>query len=138
MERTAQTALEILRDVAIETHSSDTSTLLHTIANTLEQEIIRLETLVQHESIIAIKRWATAARALEALPENAYLDPDKMDQLLACLVEVADAKTELFKTADQKLMGDSELRLVSYAPDYSTCTLNIDGEEHYYDRTGTK
>jgi hypothetical protein len=30
-----------------------------------------------------------------------------------------------------------EPRLVSYAPDGSTCTLNIGGEEHYYDRIGT-
>ena len=30
-----------------------------------------------------------------------------------------------------------EPRLVSYAPDGATCTLNFDGEEHYYDRTGT-
>jgi hypothetical protein len=30
-----------------------------------------------------------------------------------------------------------EPRLVSYAPDGSTCTLNFDGDEHYYDRTGT-
>lgn len=28
-------------------------------------------------------------------------------------------------------------RLVSYAPDGSTCTLNIDGDEHYYDRVGS-
>ena len=30
-----------------------------------------------------------------------------------------------------------EPRLVSYAIDGSTCTLNIDGEEHYYDRIAT-
>ncbi len=30
-----------------------------------------------------------------------------------------------------------EPRLVSYAPDGSTCTLRFDGEEHYYARTGT-
>ena len=28
-------------------------------------------------------------------------------------------------------------RLVSYAPDGSTCTLNFDGEEYYYDCVGT-
>ena len=59
--------------------------------------------MAEHESIIAIKRWATAARALEALPENAYLDPDKMDQLIACLCEMADAKAGLFKAADEQL-----------------------------------
>lgn len=30
-----------------------------------------------------------------------------------------------------------EPRLVSYAPDGATCTLNFDGEEYYYDRVGT-
>ena len=30
-----------------------------------------------------------------------------------------------------------EPRLVSYAPNGETCTLNFGGEEHYYNRTGT-
>ena len=31
---------------------------------------------------------------------------------------------------------DDGVRLVSYAPDGTTCTLNIDGVEHYYDLWG--
>lgn len=29
-------------------------------------------------------------------------------------------------------------RLVSYAPDGSTCTINLNGQEHYYDRIETE
>lgn len=34
--------------------------------------------------------------------------------------------------------GQTQCRLVSYAPDRTTCTLNFDGEEHYYDEHATQ
>lgn len=43
MERTAEVALKILREIANEARSKDGSMALHAIANTLEQEINRLE-----------------------------------------------------------------------------------------------
>ena len=42
MERTAEKALEILRDIANEVRTKDGSMALHAVANTLEQEIRRL------------------------------------------------------------------------------------------------
>ena len=39
MNKAADTALEILRDIANEARSKDGSMVLHSIANTLEQEI---------------------------------------------------------------------------------------------------
>lgn len=47
MERTAETALEILRDIANEAESEDALRALQAVANTLEQEIIRLEQMTQ-------------------------------------------------------------------------------------------
>ena len=51
MERTAETALEILRDIANEARSKDGSMMLHAVANTLEQEIHRLEQLVHNVKV---------------------------------------------------------------------------------------
>ena len=50
MNYTAKTALEILRDVARETKTKDGAKVLIAIANTLEQEIDRLE-LVCHKCV---------------------------------------------------------------------------------------
>ena len=36
--------------------------------------------------------------------------------------------------ACKEALEQQEARLVSYAPDKSTCTLNIDGEEVYFNR----
>ena len=47
MERTAETALEILHDMANEVRNKDTSNALHAVANTLEKEIHRLEQLTE-------------------------------------------------------------------------------------------
>jgi hypothetical protein len=46
--------------------------------------------------------------------------------------ECADNKTIM--ACKEALEQPTEPRLVSYAPDGSTCTLNIDGEEVYFNR----
>lgn len=54
----------------------------------------------------------------------------KMAEDLIRLQEISQRREERASRLDGP-------RLVSYAPDGSTCTLNIDGEEHYYDRVAS-
>ena len=51
MNKAAATALEILRDIAKEARSKDGSMVLHSIANTLEQEIAELRRLLAVPSV---------------------------------------------------------------------------------------
>ena len=51
MNKVSATSLEILRDMADEARSKDGSMVLHSIANTLEQEIAELQRLLAVPSI---------------------------------------------------------------------------------------
>jgi len=58
------------------------------------------------------------------------------DEALKMAIEWLDDYTpdEVINACKEALEQPAEPRLVSYAPDGSTCTLNIDGEEVYFNR----
>ena len=101
MNNTAKTALEIIRDKADESRSKDGSMTLHSIANTLEQEINDL-----HRLLAEAKLDATRYAFLRNLPGNPELlamlntinaDPETPDEFDA-VIDAAIAKTlEVFK-----------------------------------------
>ena len=65
---------------------------------------------------------------LRKVPKDARLIIDDADGMSSSVYPVGFLCHQAAEALEQPA------RLVSYAPDKSTCTLNIDGEEVYFDR----
>ena len=78
--------------------------------------------------------YATAKKAIQACKEA--LEPQEVgDAEIKQMLNDIDWYQMRVKELEEELEAlEQPARLVSYAPDKSTCTLNIDGEEVYFNR----
>lgn len=80
----------------------------------------------------------------DALEQYSYYNGKNMQRVMEVYDLRADKDIQMGESRAMRLpatkntSNTDEPRLVSVAPDGSTCTLNVGGEEVYYDRTGEK